>query len=1625
MPTTKTYEPTGKRAEVHQSHINALKQFLNDDKYATALVFEEDVEKSPTMSMEDINRTLVEAHENKDWNMLYVGFCFANRENVRAVPLCRHAYVVDKKAARTIIRRTIPMFHHGDKMYQRLSDELMIKRTSEQLFVQDTVSSKNHHANYASPPAFRYAGRPIPENIPHVLIVGAQRAGTTYLRDMLGRQSELLAYPGEPHFFDERKYTKSTCLSVYATYLQNYTSLGHRYAQFYSRHRHILLEKTPGYISFPDRIVPCMPNDTKYIFMLRDPVERAYSYYLTGIRNGKIPRSRTFDDLLSKQWSRTDPKSVLRRGDYVHDLREWFRMVPSHNILIIHFEEMFVSRTFDWSVLQRFVGLKTPLRNIRLKPPRSSYASKMGREMYDKLQTRYRSENANLCTLLKQQGHSCPSWAAPPLPPSASSWDRDDDVASNLTTTLNELRERLRRRGANMYRDPTFRGWAPVRRAQAARVAELRAERIVNAVSNHMVDPQSTETHSVVPALTSTSSTSFVIVTNYEGPRGQVWMNSTRPAFEEYARTYGYEFRAWEGFWVRPSDGRRFEGDSRHPKWTKLSTLEQVLEEEGNGWVMWMDADILLRDVGLRLEHIVAHVTKDVILTRRIDVTSSTVLVRRSPGGRAFVKAWRAHSSESREHEKRFVDQGVLIDMLFEPGNSVLRSKWRDVVELRDCLCTDLYLRCSDRFCEALYPSHVDLWDRPEFATHAAGCPNKRECSKGLLRLFHETKSSNRKNRSRPVQRIDSQRKKYRPNETIHVLCVTRDEVGANRCKHEFRRQTYPRKVLILLMNEGPYDVACDDLHESDCEIRYGGEDATLGELREMAQRMVPVGSVWVQFDDDDVRHPNLLAAQYAELTRPPASHAVTLSSQLLFDVERNASVHVLKTARASRSSFWHGIAGTIMVRRTAFAPSYPSLRRHEDTHFFRSMLYTHDVRVLINPSYYYVRVSHGGAHASGRHGHGSLRGLLNGVKDNVWRGTTSEDDATRDALDLAARVHGYADPSSKTHRDDRRLSRSNAEPPRDQRPGTKQSSRAPRRVPPRVAKRRKHREPSQPTQHSELEQTVSKKESNVAQTNMATQEKTETHSDATTGNGFSAAIIYLVEESRLYGVKGIRNQVPFSDIPLTSTRCSRENIGFLHSLTTLYNNFLRDHMEYPIILFHEADFDKMDVVRDHVMSLNASIDLRFARVDLDDKTSARFVAQSSCAKHTERVRGRNYMGMCAWFSRDIMHHSALRSFDYYMRLDTDSCFNGKIHVDFFRFAYEHGATYLYRDFFLETTECFLNWQEPVHRHVCSNNVDATKLSEHAGVPFGRCDDGGSAPGPLPKRLQVFSTNFEIVRIASFREPAVVRFLDAMHEVGGYWTHRWGDAPIRTITALLFMPSTFRRVPMDWTYFHKVREYSAEHAWTVVLSGTITPHNDVDHLVQTNPASRTEAYRRSLSHWVRNTNAPIIFVDNSPSSRVGDHDDTTFSSFRPRVHVMSAPASRVGHNKGRGERDSVMAALSHVKTPFVLKVTGRYAPKDIQTALSRCDQDTTEVVIQSSRASPIPGRPMETQLFGWRRGGPVEAWYKAWDGRRMIERRLHSFIQENLDRSQICVLPLLPLSEPVQAGGHRGVVVAL
>lgn len=212
--------------------------------------------------------------------------------------------------------------------------------------------------------------------LPNFIIVGAQKAGTSSLYEYLVQHPQVLsASVKEIHYFDVR-YAKGVTwyrshFSLVATMKEKGRVTGEA-SLYYLFHPHAA-----------EHIKVTVPH-AKLIVLLRDPVARAISHYFHQVRmkNEMLPMEQAFREEerrleVEEQKMLNDPLyhsasyqrfSYKKRGVYVNQLRVYFELFPSEQILVLKSEDLFLRPE---SVLQEtfsFLGVDTALtpRNLDL-----------------------------------------------------------------------------------------------------------------------------------------------------------------------------------------------------------------------------------------------------------------------------------------------------------------------------------------------------------------------------------------------------------------------------------------------------------------------------------------------------------------------------------------------------------------------------------------------------------------------------------------------------------------------------------------------------------------------------------------------------------------------------------------------------------------------------------------------------------------------------------------------------------------------------------------------------------------------------------------------------------------------------------------------------------------------------------------------------------------------------------------------------------------------------------------------------------------------------------------------------------------------------------------------------------
>jgi hypothetical protein len=226
---------------------------------------------------------------------------------------------------------------------------------------------------------------------PSVLIIGAQRSGTSSLFKYLVRHPDVRApVTKEVHYFDLHFRKRSRWYRGRFPYRRELPAGG------------LTLDASPYYLAHPlvpERAAGLLP-EVKLIALLRDPVDRAWSHYHHEVWGGR--ESLSFAEAIDREAERlageeqrlaSDPEyysfnhhrySYTTRGLYLRQLRRWTAHYPRSQLLALQSERLFRDPAGATAAVHQFLGL----RPYRLPSYRPYYEGHYERAMPPELKTK-------------------------------------------------------------------------------------------------------------------------------------------------------------------------------------------------------------------------------------------------------------------------------------------------------------------------------------------------------------------------------------------------------------------------------------------------------------------------------------------------------------------------------------------------------------------------------------------------------------------------------------------------------------------------------------------------------------------------------------------------------------------------------------------------------------------------------------------------------------------------------------------------------------------------------------------------------------------------------------------------------------------------------------------------------------------------------------------------------------------------------------------------------------------------------------------------------------------------------------------------------------------------------------
>ncbi|PJF17139.1 hypothetical protein PSACC_03031 [Paramicrosporidium saccamoebae] len=249
---------------------------------------------------------------------------------------------------------------------------------------------------------------------------------------------------------------------------------------------------------------------------------------------------------------------------------------------------------------------------------------------------------------------------------------------------------------------------------------------------------------------------------------------------------------------------------------------------------------------------------------------------------------------------------------------------------------------------------------------------------------------------------------------------------------------------------------------------------------------------------------------------------------------------------------------------------------------------------------------------------------------------------------------------------------------------------------------------------------------------------------------------------------------------------------------------------QYPYVFLNNEEFDTAfmnEMTR--IVERGSGAQVQFGKVPEEHWSYPEWIDQEKAAKARKAMGDKgivyggseSYRFMCRYFSGFFYRHPLLQQFDYYWRVEPGVEFSCNVNYDVFRFMASNRKKYGFVITMQEIPETIPTlWKTITEEFLPKGPRFMEGTSRPAIRYFG-------PPSPNGYNGCHFWSNFEIASFDFFRSPEYNQYFELLDRKGGFFYERWGDAPVHSIAAGLFLSTE------EIHYFHDIgyRHYPFSH----------------------------------------------------------------------------------------------------------------------------------------------------------------------------------------------------------------------
>jgi len=240
---------------------------------------------------------------------------------------------------------------------------------------------------------------------------------------------------------------------------------------------------------------------------------------------------------------------------------------------------------------------------------------------------------------------------------------------------------------------------------------------------------------------------------------------------------------------------------------------------------------------------------------------------------------------------------------------------------------------------------------------------------------------------------------------------------------------------------------------------------------------------------------------------------------------------------------------------------------------------------------------------------------------------------------------------------------------------------------------------------------------------------------------------------------------------------------GTVRSIREIEDRFNRRY-QYPYVLLNEVPFTDDFKRRIKVLT---SAKVEFGLIPHDHWFQPDSIDEDRASASRKKMEQDNiiyggsvsYRNMCRYNSGFFYRHPLMLKYRWYWRIEPDVHFHCDINRDPFLFMEQNNKTYSFTITMYEYEATIptlwgnvLDFANEHPQYIAQDNSMGF-MTENNGNKYNLCH---------------FWSNFEIADMDFWRGEAYSAFFDYLDSKGGFYYERWGDAPVHSIGAALFLP---------------------------------------------------------------------------------------------------------------------------------------------------------------------------------------------------------------------------------------------